>query len=314
VFPAVSVTQGTSVKFNLGREPFVMPLPEGYLPIEDPQRAASSWLARFEHAGDVTETVYSRQPLPPAYVELAFASEDASADAKPIPVTVHSKSGSFHHPNVGSLLAEDNCNPVPLTQGGTLTLVIAGGANSEPAFLHSVTLKGAAASGSVEGLVFASVTRPDVESLSWTDGFSEPMFKAFIARQGTSRDRLVPSAVSGLATSGGAGGAASDMVALWEPEPFEPVAFFRISSTNVNSVAKLPRPCRAKFITIKLLNPSSFSQAGLSQVHVSGLPGAHPLGSILGTPKFSETVANVVQQVWWIVCACGFVWSVCCGC
>lgn len=54
---------------------------------------------------------------------------------------------------------------------------------------------------------------------------------------------------------------------------------------------------QAKFITIKFLAPSSMSQVAMSGVSVSGLPGAHPLGSILGTPKFSETVSSIVREV-----------------
>lgn len=41
--------------------------------------------------------------------------------------------------------------------------------------------------------MFASLSRPDFESLTWTDGFTEQHFKAFIARQGTSRDKIVAS-------------------------------------------------------------------------------------------------------------------------
>lgn len=66
---------------------------------------------------------------------------------------------------------------------GCVCFRIAGGDSVEPAFLHSVCLKWAAATGMQDGLVFASLTRPDFESLSWTDGFTEQHFKAFIARQ-----------------------------------------------------------------------------------------------------------------------------------
>ena len=158
-----------------------------------------------------------------------------------------------------------------------------------------------AATGMVDGLVFASLTWPDLESLSWTDSFTEQHFKAFIARQGTSRDKLVPSTYSTtVSAAGGAGGDAphaETMTSVWAPEPFEPVAFFRISQLSQGAIAKLPRPCRAKYVTIKFLSPSAMSQVALAGVSVVGLPGAHPLGSILGTAKFAETVATVVQEV-----------------
>lgn len=198
--------------------------------------------------------------------------------------------------------AEDNSGSVVINGEGCLCLQIAGGSAVEPAFLHSITLKAQAANGNIEGLVFASVTRPDFEALTWTDAFSEPHFKAFIARQGTSRDKLVPaSAAASQMTASGAGGGGGpgreSMVSVWAPEPFEPVAFFRLSTVSLTSVAKLPRPCRAKYITIKFLSPGSFSQASLSQVAVSGLPGLHPLGTILGTPQFSESVTTIIQEL-----------------
>lgn len=114
MFPAVSVNQTASVHVNLGREPFCMPLPEGYLAVEDPERSASSWLARFEHAGDVTETVFARRQLPDAVVDLTFSGEDASADAKPITVTPHSKNGCFARTDPSRLVAGNSyhlCNP-----------------------------------------------------------------------------------------------------------------------------------------------------------------------------------------------------------
>lgn len=44
--------------------------------------------------------------------------------------------------------------------------------------------------------------------------------------------------------SGGAGAGGSDEISVWAPEPFEPVAFFRINQLGPSAVAKLPRPCR----------------------------------------------------------------------
>ena len=94
MFPAITMQQMVGARVNLGREPFMMALPEGYLPIEDPARIASSWLARFEHAGDVTETVFARQQLPEPVVDMTFANEDSSVDAKTLSMTYHSKSGA----------------------------------------------------------------------------------------------------------------------------------------------------------------------------------------------------------------------------
>ena len=112
MFPVLSVQQGVGARVNLGGEPFMLPLPEGYLPVEDPTRVASSWLARFEHAGDVTEAVFTQTQLPDAVIDMTFASEDASADAKPLPMLYHSKSGSgFAHQDLSRLVA-GVCFPV----------------------------------------------------------------------------------------------------------------------------------------------------------------------------------------------------------
>lgn len=41
--------------------------------VQDPDRAASSWLARFEHAGDVTSTVFAREQLPGAFPSISLS-------------------------------------------------------------------------------------------------------------------------------------------------------------------------------------------------------------------------------------------------
>ncbi len=77
-------------------------------------------------------------------------------------------------------LAEDTPTTINLGGEGCMSFVLSGGDTVEPAFLHSVALRVGVATGFVEGLVFVSMTRPDFESLSWADGFTEQHFKVRI--------------------------------------------------------------------------------------------------------------------------------------
>ena len=81
------------LRVNLGRLPFVHTPPEGYLPLENPSNPSSSWLTRFEHGVSVVEVVQRRtSALPRSVIDMAFAAETTSAEAKQLTLTLHSRS------------------------------------------------------------------------------------------------------------------------------------------------------------------------------------------------------------------------------
>ncbi len=87
---------GDGLRVNFGQEAFVHPPPAEYLPLVNPGNMSSSWMTRFEHGVAVVETVHTRSgALPPSVVAMAFASETAESESKPLPLTFHSKSATL---------------------------------------------------------------------------------------------------------------------------------------------------------------------------------------------------------------------------
>ena len=99
LYPAIAIRQngmpasGDVVRVNLGRQPFALPVPDGYLPLENPANPSSSWLTRFEHGVSVVEVIHGRTAaLPPSVIDMAFAAETASAEANQLPLAHFSHS------------------------------------------------------------------------------------------------------------------------------------------------------------------------------------------------------------------------------
>ncbi len=81
------------LRVNLGRHPFAFPPPDDFLPLENPANPSSSWMTRFEHGVSVVEVIHSRATaLPTSVIDMAFATETASAEAKQLSLSFFSKS------------------------------------------------------------------------------------------------------------------------------------------------------------------------------------------------------------------------------
>lgn len=116
---------------------------------------------------------------------------------------------------------------------------------------------------------------------------TEQYFKALMQRQEGAPLALT----AGAGAAGGAGGGR-------EQKAFEPVAFFRCSSTKSmgTTMARLPRPALARYITIKFLSASPSNQVRVSSISAFGLHGQHPLGPSPPS-EFKDRVLELVHSL-----------------
>lgn len=168
---------------NLGRDGFVYGLPPGARPVEDPRNPASSWLARFEHAANVTRDVSADIPLQSAVLDLATAPELASATVKPLALEyVESDYKSFSYPP--SNMLQDTANMMYVNATGKVLHVVlrlAGELEEDRTMcLQSVGFRSNRSNRTpFNGLVFVSKEKPDYDMFSWCDEFTERHFAAY---------------------------------------------------------------------------------------------------------------------------------------
>ncbi|CAE7783464.1 RNF123, partial [Symbiodinium sp. KB8] len=297
--PAVSVSSNSGisgVSVNFGRQPFVFPPPEGYLPVEDPARPFSSWLARFEHAADVTRLVHQRLPLPHNVVNMALNEEGCAGDAKALPgefVSVDMKSSNSSSYPPENLMNDDEHAISYVQIGGQPTHMVfrvaprteaetAGDGEEEgddeegskPARPQPKESSGVVISQvqitfgmpynygnyPVEGCIFASqhdVT--DFGQFQWANRFTDKHFEAFARK----KQKEAISAASAAASKEGDEAALAARVAdaasaaLRNPKTHEPVGFFSKKAQEANCTVQLPVPVNAKYIVVKFMKPNS---------------------------------------------------------
>ena len=142
-----------------------------------------------------------------------------------------------------------------------------------------------------KALVFASWAPPELDKLSWCNAFTEAHWQAFLARKGT----CTTASASGDSAAAGRGDHAAH----------EPVAFLCSegmpkSFTGQQVVrAQLPKPIQARYVTVKLHilgDALSMRTLALSGMQFFGLPAAHPLCSVVGTPVFTERARQLMEH------------------
>jgi hypothetical protein len=159
---------GDIARVNFGQEPFKFP-PVDHLPLMNPLNHSSSWMTRFEHGVAVVERVHAREvPLPEPVVDMAFASETAESESKPLSVTFFSKSAGVQmvsspfvdNSNGGAGAETSAVSSFEIVQtkqsgdsqqitaqvsgvGDCITAQVVGGDSGEPVYLHSVYVEAA---------------------------------------------------------------------------------------------------------------------------------------------------------------------------
>jgi len=284
LYPCVCVSTNSRFDFNLGRKAFANPPdPKGrWAPMEHPGVHASSWIEKYRVASDVTHLVYSRATLPDKVIDDALENELSSLDRdsemrfEAVQTDENRLGGGASHCSM--LMTDDQTyyNPIK-THNFHITLKLAGGPEAE-FILREVKLRTSIQRQSgfgVTGLVFISDKKPDMDSFEWCNDFSRQHYNKFVQR----KKQMTP--------------AGKNTVYL----PHEPVGYFQAAQSSNLAICKLDMPMRAKYVTLKISTMADHMGLALEHIGIKALPGAHPLGSIIGTPAAASKIKEIVLQL-----------------
>lgn len=298
--PAITQNGAVGGRVNLGRDPFIFGPPDGFSALEDLSRPSASWLARFEHAADVTRDVFARRPLSTRVVDMALSRELVSAESRPLPMTPvagHSAPVTIHASELEPLMKDDpSVFQRQLVRPVHLVFQLESDDQDARLCLTQVTIrKQLGQQFPLEGMIFVSDSKPDFDvDFSWCDGFT---FKHFQALQLRLREKEKERGAGATASGRDAPGAAT------------PVAYFSSETPLQGTVtATLREPLRCRFVTIKFLVPKAPQSSGmmfggahsylyLEHIRFGGLLGAHPLSGVIGTPSFADAAASLMKEL-----------------